>query len=140
MAIPNGSVITPDGRILIVAESRGHALTAFDISPDGSLSNRRLFAEVGEHVPDGICLDAEDAVWVGSPTTSEFFRVRQGGEVTHRIPTMGRYAVDCCLGGGDGKTLFLCVAETSGPQLAKSISKGWIYTTRVDVPAPASPL
>ncbi|MCH8195757.1 MAG: SMP-30/gluconolactonase/LRE family protein [Chloroflexi bacterium] len=139
LSIPNGAVITPDGKTMIVAESRGNRLTAFDIETDGSLSGRRVFAEVGDAVPDGICLDAETGVWVGSPTTSEFFRVLEGGEITHRIPTPGRYAVACIHGGEDRRTLFLLTAETTGEDLRRGISKGWIETVQVDVPGAGWP-
>src|SRR4030042_2928980 len=115
LSYPNGMVITPDGKTLIVAETIGRCLTAFDIAPDGSLSGRRPFADLatgglGGAPPDGICLDAEGAVWVSSPPTSEFVRVKEGGAVTHRIPVAGKWAVACMLGGGDGRTLFRCTA------------------------------
>jgi sugar lactone lactonase YvrE len=126
LKFPNGPVITPDGRTLILAETAGRRLTAFDIAEDGGLSNRRVFADLGKAAPDGICMDAEGAVWLGSPGTQEFLRVREGGEVAGRIPTPGRWAVACAMGGPEGKTLFLLTAETSGPELAQGKSKGWI--------------
>lgn len=126
LLFPNGTVITPDGKTLIVAETFGRRLTAFDILEDGGLENRRVFAEFEAATPDGICLDSEGAVWLGSPTTEEFIRVREGGEITGRIPTPGRWAVACEMGGPSGHTLFLLTAETSQPELAKGNSKGWI--------------
>jgi sugar lactone lactonase YvrE len=140
---PNGSVITPDGKTLIVAETAAHKLTAFDIEDNGALSNRRIFAELEERVADGICLDAEGAVWIGSPGTRECARVLEGGEVTHAVNCGERWPLACMLGGDDGRTLFLmnCIttsenmASLKTPDLDKnSVSKGWIETLRVDVP------
>ena len=85
LIFPNGMVITPDGRTLVVAESFAERLTAFDVAADGSLSNRREWARLEGAVPDGICLDREGAIWVASPMSSEVLRVREGGEVTHRL-------------------------------------------------------
>ena len=139
LEMPNGPVITPDHKTLIVAESFGHRLAAFDIAPDGSLSGRRVFAELGEGVPDGICLDAEGAVWVSSPFTHEFMRVREGGAVAERITLSGKLAVACMLGGEDRRTLFLLTAETSMEELGRGQSKGYIETVRVDVPGAGLP-
>jgi sugar lactone lactonase YvrE len=102
---PNGAVISPDGTVLIVAETYGHRLTRFDRAGDGSLHSRRVFAEVPGRFPDGICLDEEGAVWFGSPYTDEFVRVREGGEIADRIPLPA--GVACALGGPDRCTLFL---------------------------------
>ena len=126
LLFPNGPVITPDGKKLIVAETFARRLTAFDIEDDGGLVNRRVFAQFDAATPDGICMDTGGEIWVGSPSTEEFVRVREGGEVTARIPTPGRWAVACAMGGPDGRTLFLLSAETSQPELAKGNSKGWI--------------
>lgn len=139
LMFPNGTVITPDGRTLIVAETFGRRLTAFDIAADGSLSNRRSWAELGEATPDGICLDREGAIWAGSPTTQEFLRVRQGGEITDRIPTPGKWAVACNLGGDDLRTLYLLTAETVQAELAHGRSKGFVESVRVDVAGAGSP-
>jgi len=141
---PNGMVITPDGKTLIVAETIGRRLTAFDIAPDGSLSGRRPFADlaagaIGGAHPDGICIDAEGAIWVSSPPTSEFVRVREGGDITHRIPVPGKWAVACMLGGEDRRTLFLCTAETTLQGLGQGKSIGWIETVRVDIPGAGRP-
>ncbi len=144
LAYPNGMAITPDGRTLIVAESIGRRLTAFDIGPDGSLSGRRLFADlavggIGGILPDGICLDAEGAVWVGSPATSEFVRVKEGGHITDRIAVPGKWGVACALGGDDRRTLFLCTAETTLQDLGQGKSIGWIETVRVALPGAGLP-
>ncbi len=148
---PNGSVITPDGRTLIVAETTGHVLTAFDIDvADGSLRNRRPYAtlEKAKH-PDGICLDAEGGIWLGSPMTNEFLRVIEGGEVTHRIPyDDGKWGVACALGGADRRTLFLLTAYNTLENLrrlhetsddASSEAVGFIETVRVEVPGAGIP-
>lgn len=115
MMFPNGAVITPDGRRLIVAESLSMALTEFDIAEDGSLSNRRLWAETGGVMPDGICLDAEEGVWFASINDGNFVRIEHGGKITHRIETPeGRQAWDVTLGGDDGKTLFMLTSSPLG--------------------------
>lgn len=141
LLFPNGSVITADGGRLIVAESYGRRLTAFDINrDDGTLSNRRIWAEVDPATPDGICLDDDGAIWVASPVTEEFIRVLEGGVVTDRIklpPGKGAYA--CMLGGADGRTLFLCTSEGSQEDRVAGRSRGWIETVRVDVPRAGRP-
>ena len=109
MVSPNGTVITPDGRTLVIAETYAHRLTAFDRARDGTLSGRRIFAEVDGVYPDGICLDDDGAVWVGSPYSDEFVRVRDGGEITDRLSVPG--AVACALGGVDRATLFLLAVD-----------------------------
>lgn len=139
LKFPNGMVISPDGRTLIVAETFGNRLTAFDIAEDGSLSGRRVFAELEGVTPDGICLDVEGAVWVSSPSTSEFLRVTEGGTVTDRIPVPGKGAFACMLGGDDRRTLFLCTAQTTEQDLAEGKSAGWIETVRVEVPGAGRP-
>ncbi|TME29064.1 MAG: SMP-30/gluconolactonase/LRE family protein [Chloroflexi bacterium] len=111
---PNGMVVTPDNKTLIVTESFKARLTAFDIAADGSLSNRRVWAELGQG-GDGICMDAEGAVWTpafpdGRPCC---VRVREGGEVLQRIE-LDKFCFACMLGGEDGKTLFMLVAEWRG--------------------------
>ena len=112
LVAPNGTVITPDGRTLILAETYAHRLTAFDRRSDGSLANRRVFADVGDAYPDGICLDDEGAVWFGSPYTDEFLRVREGGEITDRIELPG--GVACALGGEERDVLFLLGVDPAG--------------------------
>ncbi len=128
---PNGSVITPDGKTFILAETMGRVLTAFDIAPDGSLSNRRTWAETGRALPDGICLDAEGAIWIANPAAPECLRIAEGGEVLDRVET-SQPSFACMLGGEDGKTLFIVTAPGSG-SVAEKEPKGRIETARVTV-------
>ena len=114
-------------------------LTAFDIAGDGSLSNRRIFAETAGLYPDGICLDAEGAIWVTDPHAKEIIRFRDGGEITERIKLEGGYGpYACMLGGDDLKTLFVCTNLDSGPEIAKGRT-GRIEITQVDVPGAGLP-
>lgn len=138
LLFPNGSVITPDARTLIVGETYGGRLTAWDRADDGSLSNRRVWADLTPHVPDGICLDAEGAIWSADPRHNAVIRVREGGEVVERISTGDRGAFACMLGGDDGRTLFVCTATGSGPAAAEE-AHGRIEHTRVDVPGAGLP-
>lgn len=135
VAFPNGMAITPDGRTLIVAESYGQRLTAFDIADDGSLSTGRPWAETpGDH-PDGICLDAEGAVWYADVGARHCVRVREGGEV---IETIGidRGCFACMLGGSDGTTLFIVAADYSDPGgLMSGLTRTGLVLT-VTAPAP----
>ncbi|MGY1987925.1 SMP-30/gluconolactonase/LRE family protein [Blastococcus sp. SYSU DS0669] len=132
LVFPNGMVLSPDGRTLVVAETYGARLTAFDVAADGSLSGRRVFAELPGIAPDGICLDAEGQVWVATARTPEVLRVRDGGEVTARVAVgSGSLSYACALGGDDGRTLFVCTAPSwrPGPRV------GRIEAVRVDVGA-----
>jgi sugar lactone lactonase YvrE len=138
LRFPNGSAITPDDRTLIVAESGGQRLTAWDRHGDGSLFGRRLFADLAPAVPDGICLDAEGAIWCADPRNREVIRVLEGGQVTHRLSTGDHGAYACMLGGADGRTLLVCTARASGPEGAGSRS-GRIELTRVEVPGAGLP-
>jgi sugar lactone lactonase YvrE len=108
----NGMAVTPDNATLILAESYGNRLTAFDIAPDGSLSNRRTWADLAGGYPDGICLDAEGAVWYADVPNKRCVRVREGGQVLQAID-LDRGCFACTLGGDDRRTLFLTVAEWS---------------------------
>jgi sugar lactone lactonase YvrE len=110
VAFPNGIVVTPDNSTLILAESYGNRLTAFDIAADGSLSNQRVWADLDGDVPDGICLDAESAVWYGEVPNKRCVRVREGGEVLQTID-LDRGCFACTLGGSDRKTLFMVARE-----------------------------
>jgi sugar lactone lactonase YvrE len=105
LAFPNGMAVSPDGRTLIVAESYGQRLTAFEIRPDGSLAGRRTWAEVEDH-PDGICLDAEGAVWYGDVGNRRCVRVSEGGRV-RQVVDLDQGCFACVLGGPDRRTLFM---------------------------------
>ncbi len=132
LRFPNGSVITPDGRTLIVAESAGSALTAFDINGDGSLTNRRTWAPLDAR-PDGIALDAEGGIWLADAGGRRVLRVLEGGEVTHTIDTGdGTYA--CMLGGNDGRTLYILTAPGHTAEDCAGKRAGRILHTRVNVP------
>ncbi|TRZ66697.1 MAG: 5-valerolactone hydrolase [Rhodocyclaceae bacterium] len=138
MLFPNGSVITADGNTLIVAESFGRRLTAFTIAPDGSLTGRRVWAQLQGASADGICLDAEGAVWAASPVSAEILRVREGGAITHRI-AVATQGIACMLGGPDRQTLFVLSAPLVGPEAALAQRLGRIETVRVDVPGAGLP-
>ena len=113
LAFPNGMAVTADNTTLIVAESHGKRLTAFDIRADGMLANRRLWADLVTGVPDGICVDAEDAVWYADVPNQRCVRVREGGEVLQTVD-VDRGCFACMLGGPDRKTLFLVTTEWRG--------------------------
>jgi len=113
MAFPNGMAITPDNLTLIVAESYGKKLTAFDIAPDGGLAKRRVWADLGDGVPDGICIDTEGAVWYADVPNKRCVRVREGGEVLEAV-TVDRGCFACMLGGVEKKTLFIIATEWRG--------------------------
>jgi sugar lactone lactonase YvrE len=132
LQFPNGTVITPDGKTLVVGESMGHRLTAFDVAADGALTNRRVWADLGEGVPDGIALDAEGAIWVASPFTHELLRVKQGGEVTESIKRE-QMPIACALGGPSRRTLFLLTSESIDPDVCRSKRNSRIETTEVEV-------
>jgi sugar lactone lactonase YvrE len=113
LAFPNGIVVTPDNSTLIVAESYANKLTAFDIAADGSLSNQRVWAELDGGVPDGICLDAEGAIWYGDVPNKRCVRVSEGGEVLQTID-LDRGCFACMLGGMERGTLFMVAQEWGG--------------------------
>jgi sugar lactone lactonase YvrE len=138
LAFPNGTVITPDGSTLIVGETFGKRLTAFDIEADGSLSGRRTWAQLDRIWPDGICLDAEGAIWVASPVSSAVLRVAEGGEVTQRIPLVTQ-SFACMLGGPERRTLYVCTAETSDPEETQQKRTGRIEIVEVEVPGTGLP-
>ncbi len=136
VAFPNGMVVTPDNSTLIVAESYGSKLTAFDIAADGSLSNRRLWADLQGGAPDGICLDAENAVWYGDVPNKRCVRVREGGEELEAIH-LDRGCFACMLGGAGGRTLFLVANDWKGPaSMADGERAGQVLTA--EAPAPGA--
>jgi sugar lactone lactonase YvrE len=147
LAFPNGMVLLPGG-VLVVAETFGARLTAFDVAADGSLSGRREWARFGDApdtedvdeavaglavAPDGICADAEGAVWVADALHGRVLRVREGGEIAEEIPT-GTGVFACMLGGDDGRTLFLCTAPSFAEHERRAAREARLLATRVDVP------
>ena len=134
VAFPNGMVVMPDNSTLILAESYGRRLTAFDIAADGSLSNRRVWADLDGGAPDGICLDAENAIWYGDVPNKRCVRVREGGEVLQSID-LDRGCFACMLGGADKRTLFLMAAEWRGStNMVDAARTGRVLTIRAPSP------
>ena len=130
---PNGTVITPDGKTLIVGETFGRRLTAFDLQPDGNLTNKRLWAALPDGaVPDGICLDAEGGIWSASPTTNDCIRQVEGGEVTHRIE-LERGAFACMIG---NDKLYILTSSSSEPAKCKANKDARVEV--YDAPYPAA--
>lgn len=136
--VPNGMVFRDRERELIVAESFGHRLTAFAVNEDWSLARREVFADLDGAIPDGICIDIEDAIWFASIERHEVVRVRRGGEILSRISTYPEQPYACALGGPRGSTLFICTARSDEPTV-DGPRTGLILTVEVDVPAPINP-
>ncbi|MFL5841615.1 MAG: SMP-30/gluconolactonase/LRE family protein [Thermoleophilaceae bacterium] len=136
VAFPNGMAVTPDNSTLICAESYGGRLTAFDITADGGLSNQRVWADLADGVPDGICVDADGAVWYADVPNKCCVRVREGGEVLQTIE-LDRGCFSCALGGADGRTLFMVATEWSGTaNMADGSRTGQVLA--VEAPAPGA--
>jgi sugar lactone lactonase YvrE len=136
IAFPNGMCVSPDNKTLIVAESHGNCLTAFDIDADGNLSNRRVWAALEGFAPDGICLDAEGAVWYADVPNKCCVRVREGGEILQTIH-LDRGCFACMLGGVDKHTLFMVAAEWRGfEHMADEARTGLVLT--IEAPAPGA--
>jgi sugar lactone lactonase YvrE len=137
LAFPNGMAVTADNTTLIVAESYRHRLTAFDIGADGSLSNRRVWAELGDHSPDGICLDGDGAAWYADVADRCCVRVGRGGAVLQRVQ-LDRGAFACMLGGTDRSTLFVVAAHWPGPQHLMDHTDWDGVVVSVDAPVPGA--
>jgi sugar lactone lactonase YvrE len=136
IAFPNGMAVTPDNGTLIIAESHGKKLTAFDIANDGDLSNRRVWADLRDGVPDGICIDEDNAVWYADVPNKRCVRVREGGEVLRTIDT-DRGCFACMLGGPDGTTLFIVATEWRGMDKIPEVARAQTgRVLMVDAPAP----
>jgi sugar lactone lactonase YvrE len=136
VAFPNGVAVTPDNATLILAESYGRCLTAWDIADDGSLSGRRVWADLGDGAPDGICIDAEGAVWYADVPNRRCVRVREGGQVLATVE-LDRGCFACMLGGPSGTTLFIVASEWRGPtDIAAKGGTGVVVA--VDAPAPGA--
>jgi sugar lactone lactonase YvrE len=138
LKFPNGTVITPDGSTLIVAETLGQTLTAFRVDADGSLHDRRVWADLGGRAPDGICLDADGDIWVANPLAPECFLVAEDGGVVDVIDT-GDPCFACTLGGTDGRTLYMLTAPSSRAGRAAAAPKGAVRVARVDTAGAGSP-
>jgi sugar lactone lactonase YvrE len=139
VAFPNGMVVTADNSTLILAESYANRLTAFDIAADGSLSKRRVWADLGDGVPDGICIDADNAVWYADVPNMRCVRVREGGEVLQTIE-LDRGCFACMLGGPENRTLFMVAREWSGPASAADGSRsGQVLSTQAPAPGAGWP-
>lgn len=152
MWFPNGSVITPGGTLL-VDETFGNRVTAFDIADDGTLTNRRTWAKFGELpterelekmlpqiviAPDGCCLDADTQLWIADGLGGRVIRVRQGGEITEEIPA-GTGVFACMLGGSDGRTLFACTAPDFAEEARKNAREASLVAARVGTPRAGLP-
>ena len=144
LLFPNGTVITPDGKTLIVGETFGARLTAFDIEQDATLTNRRIWADLStietgySPVPDGICLDAEEAIWVASPSTNDVIRIKEGGALLDKVE-LSNSAFACMLGGEEGRTLFISTANDSQQDNCLKERSARIETIEVDVPRAGLP-
>lgn len=140
LAFPNGMVITPDGRTLIVGETLGHRLTAFDIREDGSLVNRRAWAQLPSSIgPDGICLDAEGAVWCANPEGEDsVVRALEGGEITDRIK-IDTHAYAVMLGGPERRHLFLSKSGSHDPAEIQRHPTACFQVVEVEVPGAGIP-
>ena len=135
----NGMAITPDGSTLIVAESWAQRLSAFDIVDDGTLSNRRVWADTGDGPPDGICMDADGAIWYADVPNSRCVRVREGGEVLQTVE-LDRGGFACMLGGPDGRTLFVLAAEWGGMEnMDETARTGQVLIAEAPAPAAGRP-
>lgn len=138
VTFPNGMALTPDGRTLVVAETHAQRLTAFDVDDKGGLSGRRVWADLTGTFPDGLCLDAEGAIWVADARGHRVLRVMEQRGVVQTIPTGERGSFACMLGGADGRTLFICTAPAFGPE-AGARRDGRIEFTQVTVPHAGRP-
>lgn len=144
LRFPNGSVITPDGGTLIVGETMGNRLTAFDLAPDGTLSRRRAWAQLGPEVtsldqlrigPDGCTLDAEGCLWVADALGGPMLRIAPGGQISGQVDLpQGLHAYACALGGDDGRTLLLCCAPDALEHNRAPVREAILLTVTVNVP------
>jgi len=138
IAFPNGMAVTADNSTLVVADSYRHSLVAFDIGVDGGLSGRHVWAGLGDGVPDGICLDAQGAVWYADVPNRRCVRVAGGGTVLQTVE-LDRGCFACALGGPDRTTLFMVAAEWRGMSEMVPPGTGQVLTTEVDVPGAGWP-
>ncbi|HEY7596715.1 MAG TPA: SMP-30/gluconolactonase/LRE family protein [Actinophytocola sp.] len=137
IAFPNGMAVTPDNGTLIVADSHGHALVAFDIEADGGLANRRVWADLGVGTPDGICLDADGTVWYADVPNRCCARIAEGGAELARIE-LDRGGFACVLGGPHGTTLFAVAARWRGMTETEMVEPGSGQVVAIDVDVPGA--
>jgi len=135
MVFPNGTVITPDDKTLIVGETYGNRLTAFDIFEDGLLGGRRVWAKLQSLLPDGICLDAKGGIWFAAPGSGKVFRVLEGGTVTHEVKGFSK-PFACMLGGPDRRTLFIATSTAFDQD---GTIEGRIEIVKVEIPGAGLP-
>ncbi len=138
MTFPNGTVLTPDGATLIIGETLAFRLSAFDVATDGTLANRRVFAPLEFVATDGMCLDAEGAIWLADALRPRCLRVREGGEVLDEV-TCTQNAFACMLGGEDRTTLFVMTAPTSSRFELDGRRLGRVESCAVEVPGAGRP-
>jgi sugar lactone lactonase YvrE len=138
LAFPNGTVITPDGATLIIGETMGSRLTAFDVASDGTLSNRRVWAQFEFVASDGMCLDAEGQIWFANALTNQCVRVKEGGEITATVTTT-QNAYACMLAGDDRTNLYVMTAPTSDRYKIADVLRGRIEMVSVPVPGAGTP-
>lgn len=139
MMFPNGTVITQDQKTLICAETFASRMTAFTLTGDGALVDRRVWADLGSDTPDGICLDQSGAIWVSSVEPGIYLRVAEGGAVLESHRPNGARAVACALGGPDGRTLFALTYDGDMSEIWSGQAKARVETLRVEVPGAGSP-
>ena len=138
-AFPNGMAITPDYRTLIVAESHGRRLTGFDIAADGGLANRWVWADLGDGVPDGICIDAEGCVWYADVPNRRCVRVREGGDVVRTV-ALDRGGFACMLGGPERRTLYITAAQWFGmDRMGEMAGTGQVLSLEIEIPGAGWP-
>jgi sugar lactone lactonase YvrE len=137
---PNGITTTVDGATLLLSETFAGRISAFAVEPDGTLGERDDWAVLPDDThPDGMCLDASGDVWVASYLAGEFLHVRRGGEVVDRLAFPGRWAMSCCLGGDDGRSLLLCTSETTQDDYFAGKAVGHLDVVEVEVPGVGRP-
>jgi sugar lactone lactonase YvrE len=139
LRFPNALVLTEDERTLLVSETEGRVITAFDRAADGTLTNQRVWADLGDLRPDGMCLDAEGQLWIAGLEAEAVVRIAEGGAETGRVATTGRWATACMLGGADRRQLFVLTTRTSPEMLARGEFHGALEVTEVDVPGAGRP-
>jgi len=141
LAFPNGTTITPDGRVLMVGESTARRISAFDVASDGSLSHHRIWADISaaKASVDGMCLDAEGMIWAACPFSGRVLRIREGGEILDEVKGTHPGAFACMLGGSQRTTLFVCTAPSTVPGETRASHQGRIEAVEVDVPGAGLP-